>query len=140
MTDQATPEPTAAPPPPPGYAPVAWGPPGRQRSIGTSILLAIVTLGIYTYVWTWQTHEEIKRHSGQGVGGALGFVIYFMFSPVTWFLLPSEIEKMLKQAGRRGESASNGFFCFFPHFGAFLCFPKVQGQLNEYWQSLGVTA
>src|SRR2546423_3010563 len=89
------------PPPPPPYAtPVTWGPPGRIRGIGVSILLAIVTLGIYTYVWTWQTHEEIKRHSGQGVGGPLGFVIYFIISPVTWFLLPNEVEKMLKQAGR----------------------------------------
>ena len=49
---------------------------GNTRSIGLSILWAILTLGIYTFVWTYKTHEEIKRYSGNGVGGVIGFVIY----------------------------------------------------------------
>lgn len=52
----------------PGY-PAMPGPLGTPRGIGACIGLAIVTLGIYTFVWTWKTHEEIKRHSGIGVGG-----------------------------------------------------------------------
>ena len=47
---------------------------GNTRSVGLSILWAILTLGIYTFVWTYKTHEEIKRYSGNGVGGVLGLV------------------------------------------------------------------
>ena len=70
------------------------GPVGNTRSIGLSILWAILTIGIYTYVWTYKTHEEIKRYSGNGVGGVIGFVIYFVLSPVTFFLVPSEVRYM----------------------------------------------
>src|SRR5690349_23112834 len=41
---------------------------GQQRSVGTSILLAIVTFGIYTLFWTYSTQKEIKDYSGIGVG------------------------------------------------------------------------
>src|SRR3954470_4456706 len=124
-------ETAAAPasPPPPAYRQTASsGPPGQVRSIGVCILLAIVTLGIYTYVWTWRTHEEIKRHSGQGVGGAVGFLIYFVISPVTWFLLPSEVNTMLKQAGRESRvSGLTGFWMLLPLAGPFIWFFRVQG-------------
>ena len=45
---------------------------GDVRSIGVCILLAIVTLGIYTYVWTYKTHRELKDYGGTGLGGGLG--------------------------------------------------------------------
>ncbi|MEP6852540.1 MAG: DUF4234 domain-containing protein [bacterium] len=77
---------------------------GTPRGIGISVVLAIIILGIYTYVWTWKTHDEIKRHSGIGVGGAVGFLLYLVVSPVTFFVLASEVR---------------------------------QGQLNDYWRSLG---
>ena len=94
-----------APPPPPADSqppgqPGGYGPPGQIRSIGVCILLAIVTLSIYTYVWVWKTHEEIKRNSGIGVGGPLGFLIYFVVSPVTFFLLPSEVRQMMERYGQ----------------------------------------
>jgi hypothetical protein len=143
--EQQTPaaaQPGATPPVPQApYGAVAqWGQPGKPRSIGTSILLAIVTLGIYALVWTYKTHEEIKQHSGDGVGGLLGFIIYFFVAPVTFFLLPSEVEKMLRKAGRPSKvSAKTGFWILLPLLGPFIWFAKVQGQLNEYWQSLGAT-
>ncbi|MCW2657125.1 MAG: hypothetical protein JWR06_1318 [Jatrophihabitans sp.] len=129
-----------AAPPAPGY-PIATGQLGKPRSIGTSIGLAIITLGIYTYVWTWKTHDEIKRHSGEGVGGPLGFIIYFVVSPVTFFLLPSEVNKMLARAGRPSRvKGTTGFWILLPVIGSIVWFVKVQGQLNEYWRSLGATA
>ena len=54
------------------------GPVGHTRSIGLSILWAVLTLGIYTFIWTYKTQEEIKRHSGNGVGGVIGLVIYIL--------------------------------------------------------------
>jgi hypothetical protein len=101
--------------------------------------LAIVTLGIYTYYWVWVTQDAIKKHCGQGVGGPVGFLLYFVFSPITWFLLPNEIEKMLAMAGRQSRvTAMTGFWLFLPIAGPFVWFFKVQGQLNDYWVSLGV--
>jgi hypothetical protein len=119
----------------PGY-PAGPGPVGTSRSIGTCILLAIVTFGIYTFVWTWKTHEEIKRHSGSGVGGPLGFVIYFVISPVTYFLLAGEVRQMLALAGRPSRVRGlTGLWILLPLLGPFVWFIKVQGQLNDYWRS-----
>jgi len=126
--------------PPAGYPAAARGPLGRPRGIGVSILLAIVTLGIYTYVWTWKTHDEIKRHAGLGVGGPLGFVIYFVVSPVTYFLLPSEVGQMLARAGHTSRvSGITGLWILLPLLGPLVWFVKVQGQLNDYWRSQGAT-
>ena len=67
---------------------------GHTRSIGLSILWAILTLGIYTFIWTYKTQDEIKRYSGNGVGGVLGLVIYILIAPVTFFVVPSEVRYM----------------------------------------------
>lgn len=124
----------------PAY-PAGPGPVGTPRSIGTCILLAVVTLGIYTYVWTWKTHDEIKLHSGAGVGGPLGFVIYLFVAPVTYFLLASEVRQVLTLAGRPSRvSAVTGLWVLLPLLGPFIWFFKVQGQLNEYWRSVGASS
>jgi len=39
---------------------------GHTRSIGLCILWAILTLGIYTFIWTYRTQDEIKRYSATG--------------------------------------------------------------------------
>ena len=80
------------------------GPLGQPRGIGFAILIAIVTLGIYTLYWVFKTQEEVKEHSGIGVGGVLGLVIYILISPVTWFLIPSDVGKMFKADGREAPS------------------------------------
>ena len=54
------------------------GPLGQPRGIGFAILMAIITLGIYTLYWVFKTQDEVKNHSGQGVGGVLGLVIYIV--------------------------------------------------------------
>ena len=97
-----------------------------------------MTLGIYTYVWTWKTHNEIKNHSGQGVGGPLGFIIYFVISPVTFFLLPSEINTMLTARGQQAPlKGTTGFWVLLHFIGEIVWFVMVQGQLNSYWKSQG---
>lgn len=114
---------------------------GTPRSAGTCILLAIVTLGIYTYVWTYKTHKEMADHTGQGVGGVLGFVIYFLLSPVTYFLIPSEIRKMLERDGRTSPVTGIwGLWFLLPLIGSLIWFIKMQGTLNTYWTSKGATA
>ena len=117
------------------------GPLGQQRGIGFAILISIITLGIYTFYWVFKTQEEVKEHSGIGVGGVLGFVIYFLLSPVTWFLIPSDVGKMYKADGREAPfSGWTGLWLLLPIVGAFVWFIKVQGALNRYWESKAGTA
>ncbi len=112
------------------------GPLGQPRGIGFAILISIVTLGIYTFYWVFKTQEEVKEHSGIGIGGVLGFVVYLLVSPVTWFLIPSEVGKMFKADGREAPfSGWTGLWILLPLLGAFVWFFKVQGALNRYWES-----
>jgi hypothetical protein len=116
--------------------PSTSGPLGQERGIGFAILISIITLGIYTFYWVFKTQEEVKEHSGIGVGGVLGFVIYVLLSPVTWFLIPSEVGKMYKADGREAPfSGWTGLWILLPLIGAFVWFIKVQGALNRYWSS-----
>jgi len=110
---------------------------GQPRSIGICILLEIVTLGIYGVVWTYKTHKEIHNHSGEGVTGGIGLLIY-IFGGGTVFLLPYIITVMLRSAGRESRvSAETGFWVLLPFIGSLIWFVKVQGQMNDYWRSLG---
>src|SRR5215217_1363295 len=85
----------------------ARGPLGETRSIGLSILLFIITLGVYGIYWTYKTQEEVKRYSGNGLGGVLGLVIYILIAPVTFFVVPSEVRWMYEDLDG-GTSAVRG--------------------------------
>jgi hypothetical protein len=115
------------------------GPVGNTRSIGLSILWAILTLGIYTFVWVYKTHEEIRRYSGNGVGGVVGLVIYIVLSPVTYFIVPSEIRYMYEDldGGKSPVNGIYGLWFLLPLFGSIIWFVQVQGALNRYWESKG---
>ena len=117
------------------------GPLGQPRGIGFGILMFIITFGIYSLYWVFKTQDEVKNHSGQGVGGVLGLVIYIVVSFVTWFLVPSEVGKMYSQDGRQPPfSGWTGLWLLLPIVGAFVWFIKIQGALNRYWASKSTTA
>jgi hypothetical protein len=98
--------------------------------------MTIITLGIYSLYWVFKTQDEVKNHSGQGVGGVLGLVIYIVVSIVTWFLVPSEVGKMFKLDGRPAPFTGwTGLWLLLPIIGAFVWFIKIQGALNRYWES-----
>jgi hypothetical protein len=112
------------------------GPLGQPRGVGFAILMTIITIGIYSLYWVFKTQDEVKNHSGQGVGGVLGLVIYIVVSPVTWFLVPSEVGKMYQQDGRTAPFTGwTGLWLLLPIVGAFVWFIKIQGALNRYWES-----
>ena len=115
------------------------GPIGNTRSIGLSILWAILTLGIYSLVWTYKSQEEVKRYSGNGVGGVLGLVIALVIGPVTYFIVPSEIRYMYEDLDGQTSPVrgTTGFWILLPLAGPIVWFVKVQGALNRYWQSKG---
>jgi cytochrome bd-type quinol oxidase subunit 2 len=117
------------------------GPVGQPRGVVFVILIGIITFGIYWIYWVYKTQEEVKQHSNQGVGGVLGLVIYILIGVVSVFLIPSEIGKMLRQDGRESPISGWTGLWLFP-FGIFIIpgivwAVKVQGTLNDYWQSKG---
>ena len=119
----------------------ARGPVGETRSIGLSILWAILTLGIYTFVWTYKTQEEIKRYSGNGVGGVIGLVIYILISPVTFFIVASEVRYMYEDLDGQKSPVRGiyGLWFLLPLIGHIIWFVQVQGALNRYWESKGAS-
>jgi hypothetical protein len=115
------------------------GPLGQPRGIGFGILLFIVTLGIYGLYWVYKTSEEMKQHTGEGIGGVLGLVIWIVVGAVMGFVIPSEIGNMYKKDGREPPMSGWTGLWLFP-FGIFIIpaivwFVKVQGALNRYWES-----
>jgi hypothetical protein len=134
-------DPTVSAPPPYG-APVADGPIGKVRSTGTCILLTIVTLGIYSLFWFYKTHDEMKQHTGNGVGGPIAFLLAFFIGIVMWFLSPAEVGALYERKGlKKPVGAATGLWIlllgWFFFVGAIVWFVKTNGALNEYWKSQG---
>src|SRR5262245_23685809 len=80
------------------------GPLGRPRGIGFGILLFIVTFGFYSWYWVYKTQEEMKQHTGDGLGGVLGLVVWILVSFVSAFVIPSEIGAMYRKDGQEPRS------------------------------------
>ena len=120
------------------------GPLGHPRGLGFGILIFIVTFGLYSLYWVYQTQEEVKRHSGDGIGGVLGLVVWIIVGAISAFVIPSEIGKMYEKDGREAPITGWSGLWLFP--GALLIIPaivwfvKVQSSLNRYWESEGATA
>jgi uncharacterized protein DUF4234 len=124
----------------------ASGPLGHPRGVAFVILIGIITFGVYWIYWAYSTQEEMKRHTGQGLGGVLGLVIWILISAVSAFVIPSEIGNMYAQDGKPKPITGWTGLWLFP-FGIFLIplivwFVKVQRRLNEYWEAkqAGATA
>jgi hypothetical protein len=120
----------------------ARGPVGETRSIGLSILWFILTFSLYGIYWAYKTHEEIKRYSGNGIGGVLGLVVYIVIAPVTFFVAPSEVRYMYEDldGGKSPVRGIYGLWYFLPIIGWIVWFVQVQGALNRYWESKGASA
>ena len=118
------------------------GPLGKVRSTWAVIGLSIITFGIYGLYYYFATHEEMKQHSGEGVGGAVGLVLaIFTFGLVTPFLLPNEVGNLYVRQGRpRPVSATTGLWVLLGSIiliGPLVWLIKTNGALNAYWRSMG---
>jgi Na+/proline symporter len=115
------------------------GPLGHPRGIGFGILLFIITIGFYSWYWVYKTQEEVKQHTGDGLGGVLGLVVWIIISPISAFVIPSEIGRMYQRDGQQPAVTGWTGLWLFP-FGfliipAIIWFVKVQGALNRYWEA-----
>ena len=119
------------------------GPVGQIRPTGMIILLFFVTLGIWSFVYYYQTHEEMKRHTGEGLGGVIAVVIAIIFGLLNPFLLSNEVGLLYERRGQEKPVSALTALWFFPGIfilvGPFVWFVKTNNALNDYWQSLGQT-
>lgn len=134
------PAPTGAPVAP--YGAFTPGPIGKVRSTGACIALSIVTFGIYSLYWYYATHDEMKRHTDDGLGGGLALVLAIFIGIASPFLSSSEVGKLHERRGMR--APVNGFtglwmllLGWFFLVGAIVWFVKTNGALNAYWRSQG---
>jgi hypothetical protein len=117
------------------------GPLGKPRGVLFVILLSIFTLGIYHLYWVFKVFEELKQHTGNGIGGVLGLVIALVIGVVNFFVLPSEIGNLYRGDGQTAPmSGWAGLWILLPIVGWFVWVVKVQRALNHYWESKGATA
>jgi len=150
MTDAPPPSPSAEPPPPnpslaqppmPGAgAALPKGPIGQPRPIALTIVLSIITCGIYFLYWTYVTYEELKEHNRRGLGGLVGLLLGIFIGIVNVFVIPSEVQATYRDDGRESPvSPLVGLWVLLPLVGFIIWFVKVQGALNDYWVSKGAT-
>ncbi len=129
--------------PPAGYAPQGGGPIGQVRSTGLAVLLFFVTLGIYGIYWYYKVHQEMKDHTGTGLGGGIALLIYIVFGYASPFLVSDEVGKLYSRRGQHAPvSGVTGLWVIpgvFILVGPFIWFAKTNGALNDYWRSLGAT-
>lgn len=134
-----------APAAPAAYAaPGVTGELGKIRGTGACILLTIVTLGIYSIYWYYKVHDEMKRHSGDGIGGPIALILALFVGIVMPFLSSSEVGKLYERRGQKAPvSAGTGLWFlllgWFFLIGCFVWFVKTNGALNDYWRSQGAT-
>jgi hypothetical protein len=145
------PRPAAALPPRPQYPPYPAhlappsrenrGPVGQVRGTALQILLFVVTFGIWAVVYLFQSHDEMKRHSGEGIGGLLALLVAFFAYMASPFLLSHEVGGLYERRGlRKPVSALTGLW-FFPGIfllvGPIVWFVLTNNALNRYWRSEG---
>jgi hypothetical protein len=155
--NQNPPPPPGEPPPPPygaqpqpgyGYGPPQGGygyggivPPTLDEvfyKAGLNILLTIVTCGIWAIVWSYRTHEDLKKYNGDGLGGVAALIIAIFVSAVIMFTVPNEIQKMYERDGRQSPVTTLwGLWFLLPIIGNFIWYLKVQEALNDFWVSKG---
>jgi hypothetical protein len=152
------PGPRLVPPPPqfgppaPAYRPMPgvpgsvrrWcqaGAVGQVRGTALQMLLFVVTFGIWGYVYFFQTHDELKRHTGDGLGGVLALLLALVFWMASPFLLSHEVGRLHERSGRRRPVSALTGLWFFPGIlllvGPIVWFVLTNRALNDHWRTLG---
>ena len=122
-------------PPPPAGRPL-----GQVRSPLLVILLTIVTFGLWTLVWSYQNGDALQRHPGRGHGGVADLFITLLLSPVTMFLMASEVEQLYRSDGKEPPITTIwGLWFLLPIIGNLIWYVRIQSSLNEYWIAHGAT-
>ena len=127
--------------PVPAAYPAPLGRIGQVRGTALQLLLFVLTLGIWGCFYFFQTHEEMKRHSGQGIGGVLALLLNVLVGMASPFLLSHEVGALYERRGQRRPVSALTALWFFPGIflliGPLIWFIRTNRALNDYWRSLG---
>lgn len=75
------------------------GPPGKIRPTGVSLLLFFCTFGIYAFFYNFSVHDEMRRHSGRGIGGGIALLLTFIANVAMPFVTPAEVGALYARKG-----------------------------------------
>ena len=121
-----------------GDVPVPQREVGKPRSIGLTILLAVVTFGIWTLLWSFWNGEELRRYRVDGLGGGIYLVIALLIQPVLMFMMADEVAKLYEQDGQEAPiTAVWGLWFLLPLIGHIIWYVRMQKSLNEFWIAKG---
>jgi hypothetical protein len=121
-----------------GSVPVPQREIGKPRSIGLSILLAFVTFGIWTLLWTFWNGEELRRYRVDGLGGGIFLLFAFLVYPVVMFLMADEVAKLYEEDGQEAPiTAIWGLWFLLPLIGHIIWYVRIQRSLNDFWLAKG---
>jgi hypothetical protein len=111
---------------------------GKPRSVGLTILVTIVTFGIWAWLWSYSNGEELKIYRRDGVGGVAFLLFTIFFSPVTMLLMANEVERMYTDAGEEPKITTLwGLWFLLPLIGNIIWYVRIQNAINEFWQARG---
>lgn len=121
-----------------GSVPVPQRDIGKPRSIGLTILLTIVTFGIWSLLWRFWTGEELKRYRVDGLGGGIFLLFAFLIYPAVMFLMADEVAKLYEEEGLPAPiTAVWGLWFLLALIGHILWYVCMQRSLNEFWIAKG---
>jgi len=127
-------------PSPPQPTPDLDRPIGKPRSVGLTILVSIVTFGIWTWVWSYWNGEELKLHRHDGLGGVVYLIITIFIAPVTMLLMANEVEQMYRDVDEEPKITTLwGLWFLLPLIGNIIWYVRIQNAINEFWQARGAT-
>ncbi len=120
---------------------MAANPVGKIRNPWMVILLSVITLGIYSLYWQFDTFRSMKDYAKAGIGGGLGLLFAILLGIVNVFLMPAEVGALYAASGQeKPVTGVTGFWVLIPIVGAFIWVIKTQGALNGFWSAHGATA
>lgn len=124
-----------------GSEPPRDRPLGKARSVGLTILLSLVTFGIWPFFWVFWTGEDLKRYRRDGLGGVVHLVLWFFFFPVVMFLMADEVARLYQDAGEQPPiTAIWGLWFLLPLIGPVVWYIRMQKSLNDFWIARGASA
>jgi hypothetical protein len=127
----------------PAYQPMATGARGQigtPSPTGKTILLTIVTFGVYGIIWLCRQREDLKRYNGNGIGGVLAVVIALVFGIASPFILANEVQQAYEREGQQSPiKTTAAFWVLLPLAGMLIFYLKVQEAINDFWVARGAT-
>ena len=108
--------------------------------MGLTILVTIVTLGIWAWLWSYWNGEELKKYRRDGLGGVAYLILTIFISPVTMFIMANEVEKLYVEKGEQPRITTIwGLWFLLPLIGNIIWYVRIQNAINGFWQARGAT-